>query len=84
MLTLKNRSGRQSSLPLSTLLIGTVFHIPFWRERTRAHVEAMPDGKEIVTPDTCRRRAGHKELQAWEMSLELWAGSQVQAMCRGR
>ncbi|XP_021063482.1 TBC1 domain family member 2B [Mus pahari] len=63
--------------PLSTLFTGSALHTPFWRERTRTHFEAMPDGKEILTPETCHRKAGHKELQARKMSLELWAGSQV-------
>lgn len=60
----KNRSGRLSSLPLSTLLTGSAFHTPLWRERTRAHFEAMPDGKELLTPETCQEGR----------TQELWAG----------
>lgn len=80
----KSRSGRQSSLLPSTLLTGSVFHTPFpRREGTRAHFGAMPSGKEILTPETCHRRAGHKEFRPGKCPSNCWGQAHRCWECAG-
>lgn len=68
----KSRSGRQSSLLPSTLLTGSVFHNRSQGGRAQEHSGAMPSGKEILTPETCHRRAGHKEFRPGKCPSNCW------------